>query len=59
MLINALQNRLFKTRVFSVLLMTMVPLSHNGAAPIFSYLLVLTYEKNRLEFSKISLETAL
>ena len=42
--------------------MTMVPFSRNGAIPIFSHFLVLTYEKNRIEFAELpdnDLETKL
>ena len=39
--------------------MTMVPFSRNGATPIFSHLLVLTFEKNHLGFVELFLEKAL
>ena len=39
--------------------MTLAPFSRNGATPIFSHLLILTYEKNHLGFAELFPEKAL
>ena len=58
-LVNKLRNWLFKTKYLSALLMTLVSFLWNGATAIISHLLVLTYEKNLLQFVRLFTEKSL